>query len=518
MTSYLRGLLPSSCLVLLVGCGGGGGGSAPTPSPPPPPDTTAPDTTLTATPPALANSSNATFTASTEAGAALQASLDGAAYATVTATFTLSNVADGAHTLNVRARDAAGNLDATPATYSWTVDTQAPDTTIAGSPAAHTNATSASFTFASEAGVTFQASLDGAAYTAATSPYTSGTLPDGLHTFDVRAVDAAGNADTTPASFAWTVDATGPTVQILFPTAVSYSDATEIHVRGAVNDLHGVTSVTVNGVAATGGIGFGHWNALVPISAGNNTIAVSATDGVGNVGTASAIVANRGPVQYAVYRVAWDGARNRALLTGIPDDTLFAARESDGHLSAVSGPSRGTGPALTSTRALVMDAPNNRVLAIDAVDVIEVDLDSGNRTLIPTAAPTTDTTPAGQMVCNSPCTRLYGYTMYSPSGPSAAFSIDLATGARTVISGMFGSGPVIVDGQGIVLDGVDGHAAPADPGYVSPRDTRREHRDRGSHLHVACTGRQRPNVDQARRRDARRGQQSVARDRPGHEP
>ena len=54
----------------------------------------------------------------------------------------------GPHTFSVRAIDAAGNVDPTPATYSWTVDTAAPETTIDSGPPTTSTSTSASFTFA----------------------------------------------------------------------------------------------------------------------------------------------------------------------------------------------------------------------------------------------------------------------------------------------------------------------------------------------------------------------------------
>src|SRR5262249_61201111 len=39
-------------------------------------------------------------------------------------------------------------------------------------------------------------------------------LTDLTHKFEVRAIDQAGNADATPASFNWTVDATAPRTQV----------------------------------------------------------------------------------------------------------------------------------------------------------------------------------------------------------------------------------------------------------------------------------------------------------------
>jgi hypothetical protein len=98
----------------------------------------------------------------------------------------------------VRATDAAGNTDATPAFRNWTVDTTPPHTTIHSGPSGPTNDVTATFTFSSEPGATFECSLDGAPFSPCTSPKTYTNLPDGHHTFDVTATDRAGNVEPPP--------------------------------------------------------------------------------------------------------------------------------------------------------------------------------------------------------------------------------------------------------------------------------------------------------------------------------
>ena len=85
-------------------------------------------------------------------------------------------------------------------------DTTAPDTTITSGPTDPTTSTSASFSFtATESGSTFQCKLDSGAYAACASPKAYTGLSVAAHSFSVRATDAAGNSDATPAMKTWTV-------------------------------------------------------------------------------------------------------------------------------------------------------------------------------------------------------------------------------------------------------------------------------------------------------------------------
>ncbi len=97
-----------------------------------------------------------------------------------------------------------------------------PETTITIAPPAFTNATTASFSFSSSepTGATFQCSLDEGPFEpcdSGTKEYTEPPLPDGLHRFDVIAVDNFGNADQTPATHEWIVDTIAPDTVITAP-------------------------------------------------------------------------------------------------------------------------------------------------------------------------------------------------------------------------------------------------------------------------------------------------------------
>jgi CSLREA domain-containing protein len=188
----------------------------------PPRDGVAPDTTITGTPADPSNSRSATFgfTGSdneTPASAiAFQCRLDSQApadFASCTSPETYTALSEGRHTFEVRAVDAAGNADPTPASYSWTVDTVAPQATIDSGPAGATSDSTPTFGFSSEPGASFQCRVDNAAFAVCTSPHATAALSDGAHSFEVRASDAAGNTGSA-ASRAFTVDTAAPQTTI----------------------------------------------------------------------------------------------------------------------------------------------------------------------------------------------------------------------------------------------------------------------------------------------------------------
>ncbi|MDP3154170.1 MAG: Ig-like domain-containing protein [Archangium sp.] len=241
-------------------------------------DTTAPDTTLTSTPPAVSNSSSANFAfTSTEAGT-FECSLDGAAFAACTSPRALSGLTDGAHTFRVRARDAAGNLDATPASFTWTVDATAPDTTLTSTPPTQSNSTSATFTFTSNEAGTFECSLDGAVFALCTSPAAFAALSEGSHTFAVRARDTAGNTDATPARFSWSIDTAAPETTITGGPAAS-TNSTSASITFTSSEA-GTFECSLDGAAFT--------TCSSPFTAtglaeGSHTVLVRAIDASGNV-------------------------------------------------------------------------------------------------------------------------------------------------------------------------------------------------------------------------------------------
>ncbi|MBI5352065.1 MAG: ExeM/NucH family extracellular endonuclease [Chloroflexi bacterium] len=103
--------------------------------------------------------------------------------------------------------------DHDPVIVGLGLDSIAPETLIESYPANPSNSDAAEFTFSSsEPASNFECRLDSVSFAACTSPVNFIGLNDGVHNFQVRAMDTAGNVDVSPASSSWTVDTVAPTV------------------------------------------------------------------------------------------------------------------------------------------------------------------------------------------------------------------------------------------------------------------------------------------------------------------
>lgn len=191
-------------------------------------DATPPQTTIVSGPDNPTNKRDAAITfTSDESNSVFECQLDGGAYAPCASPKSYANLQDGSHTFSVRAVDRAGNVDPTPATRTWVIDTVAPSVTLSlpidGSA---TNDTTPAF--AGTAGTapgdllrvavriyaglvvtetpfrTFAVDRVGGSWSGA-----SGLLPEGLYTARAEQLDAAGNTGYSGTT-TFTVDTGGP--------------------------------------------------------------------------------------------------------------------------------------------------------------------------------------------------------------------------------------------------------------------------------------------------------------------
>jgi len=148
-------------------------------------------------------------------GCSFECELDSAGFAPCSPPVLYELLSAGLHSFAVRAVDGPGNVDPTPASYTWTIDITPPDTQLTGNPPDPTNLITATFTFDCTGGpCTYECQIDAGGWSGCVSPKNYSDLTEGSHTFDVRALDAAGNPDPTPPSYTWNIDLTPPETTI----------------------------------------------------------------------------------------------------------------------------------------------------------------------------------------------------------------------------------------------------------------------------------------------------------------
>ena len=215
-------------------------------------DRTPPETSILAGPAqgSTTAQTSATFGFSDSGGSRFECRIDGGPFGRCSGpddAHTVSGLSSGPHTFEVRAVDAAGNADPTPASRTWTVgpgDTTAPNTSITSGPSRTVRSTSASFGFSSsESGSSFRCRRDGGSWERCASPKAYSGLSQDSHTIEVAATDAAGNRDATPAVRSWRIDTVAPRVTGSSPSSQATGVAPTANVSATFSE--GVRPSTV---------------------------------------------------------------------------------------------------------------------------------------------------------------------------------------------------------------------------------------------------------------------------------
>ena len=180
-----------------------------------------PQTTVDGTPPpvptidphdSVVGTSTTTFTFSSSGATSFECHVDTDLFSPCSSGDVVGPLPDGEHFFFVRALDGAGN-PSEPASSTWTIDTEPPPVPTIDPHASVVGTPTTTFTFSSSGATSFQCHVDADLFSPCSSGDVVGPLPDGEHTFFVRALDGVGNA-SEPASSAWAIDTVNPVVTL----------------------------------------------------------------------------------------------------------------------------------------------------------------------------------------------------------------------------------------------------------------------------------------------------------------
>ena len=199
-------------------------------------DSTAPPKpTITATnPPSPANNNDPKIKGTAEAASTVKlysgvncsgTVIDSGPVATFASPGLAATVANNTTTdFRVTATDAAGNVSPCSDAFAYVEDSAAPATTAAVS----TLGSTATASFSSEPGATFECRLDAGAFVACSNPTVYPGVADGDHSFEVRATDRSGNIESPPVRKEFTIATTQPPVIVVPPIITPPVDQTPV--------------------------------------------------------------------------------------------------------------------------------------------------------------------------------------------------------------------------------------------------------------------------------------------------
>jgi hypothetical protein len=296
-----------------------------------------------------------------------------------------SSFPNGVTTVTCNATDAAGNA-AVPKTFTVTVvDHTPPTVTITGGTSGVAGSSGATFDFTTTEGSTF-CQLDGQGFAPCSSPANYSGQADGPHTFQVKAVDAAGNTSAI-ASRSWTIDTTPPTLTLPAALHVEADSPSGSVVTFNVSASDGGAALVPSAISCTPASG-----TLFPL--GETTVTCMARDSLGHVGSGkfSVVVQDTTPPTINAPNVSFTATSAAGIRKASPQVGAYLAGV--------------TASDLVSTPTLTNDMPD--VLPIGKTTIVFTATDAaGNSakksvtvTVLPVGkkAPPPDLTPPGNVV------------------------------------------------------------------------------------------------------------------------
>ena len=300
------------------------------------------------------------------------------------------------------------------------------ETTIESAPEPIANATNAQFLFSSNfPNVSFEVNLDNLGFQTSSDLFEALDLSEGKHTLEVRAVNADGLIDTSPALYEWHVSIDAPVAEIVFPQHFGTTYQPIITVRGTASDLSGIASVKVNGIEASTSDEYANWTASVPLSRGENRLSLSVTEKAGLTvqHTTNYIVDHQPDLVAAMQYIAAKKDMTRVFTADVVRSSIFEFDYNTKSMKLASGPEKGTGRSLGTIQALLFDDITKQVVvAHDGLPfrLTKIDLNTGNRTAL-----TSDTnnylnhqnaggltiTPDGKTIYTSSSQKIYSFNV-----------------------------------------------------------------------------------------------------------
>ncbi len=249
-------------------------------------DLTPPNTIIKTTVPAATNTGTANFILSSTESGKFECQLNDQNWKTCPADYQLKNLVSGEYLLSVRAIDLAGNIDPTPATYSWLIDKKKPTISWLTKPSSTIAGREAEFSVEVSETATLSCQLDNQPAQSCQADFSYEQLAVGQHQVIVQAVDSAGNY-SAKLTYKWTMLGGAPDgLSIDYPpTNPWWTSSTSITISGQA----GQASRVLIGSQVAKLSANQTWQASVKLVPGSNNLVIWPENEAGQAGASSTI-------------------------------------------------------------------------------------------------------------------------------------------------------------------------------------------------------------------------------------